>query len=181
MKKAALLGMATIALAMGITSVSAIAAEQKKQEKKQAKKEETQMVKEGSVVSIEYTLTDKKDGTVLDSNKGKEPLTFTANGTQIIPGLEKQIIGMKKGEEKKIEVAAKDAYGEIRDDLIMDVPIEKLPQGVKVGDILTATGANGSVVQCKVKEVNEKSAKLDMNHPLAGKDLVFDIKVVDVK
>jgi len=175
----ALVGACGLAVLL-VLNTAVFAADANKKGQAKEEKKEAKMIKQGSEVSIEYTLTDK-EGNVLDSNKGKKPFTFVANGSQIIPGLEKGIMGMHQGEEKKIEVAAKDAYGEIRKDLIMEVPLEKLPKGVKVGDVLTATGANGSVVQCKVKEVNEKSAKLDMNHPLAGKDLVFDVKVLEVK
>ncbi len=139
-----------------------------------------EQVSETSTVTIEYTVKDSK-GKVVDSNVGKKPLTFDMEKHQIIPGLERRLVGMKVGEEKEIKVPAKEAYGEVQDELIIEVPLEKLPQGVKVGDMLQMQSADGRVYPCRVAEINDKTARLDLNHPLAGQDLTFDVKILKVK
>ena len=100
-----------------------------------AAKSNDRQVQETSTVTIEYTVKDST-GKVVDSNVGKKPFTFSMDEHQIIPGLEKRLVGMKVGEEKEIKVPAKEAYGERRQDLIIEVPVDKLPKGVKVGDRL---------------------------------------------
>ncbi len=138
-------------------------------------------VKEGDTVTIEYTVKDES-GKIVDSNVGEKPLTVHLNGKEIIPGLEKRMVGMKEGESRKIVVPAKEAYGEHRDDLVMEIPLERLPEGVKVGDTLQIRAASGQVFPCKVVEIDEKEkiAKIDVNHPLAGQDLTFEVKVLEV-
>ncbi len=139
------------------------------------------VIKDGSVVSLQYTLSDD-DGKTIESNKGKEPLKYTQGQHQIIPGLEKELTGMKVGGEKRIKVKPEDAYGPIDPKAIQEFPKEKIPpEGQKVGAILTARGPQGQAIPVKVKEVKEKTVVLDMNHPMAGKTLVFDIKVLEVE
>ncbi len=139
-------------------------------------------VKEGSTVTLEYTLKDET-GKVVESNVGKKPLTVHLNGKEIIPGLEKRMIGMKEGESKEITVPAKEAYGEVQKELMLEVPLEKLPPNTKVGDQLQLQAPDGKVFPCRVKSIDEekKVAIIDLNHPLAGKDLTFDIKILKVE
>ena len=137
-------------------------------------------VQNGSSVSIEYTLKDE-GGQVLDTNKGKSPLTFTQGQQQIIPGLERELIGMHAGDEKKVVVKPEDAYGPIMPNAQTEVPKDAVPkEGLKVGTALMARSGSGETRPVVVKEIKENTVVLDLNHPLAGKTLFFDVKVLGV-
>ncbi|GMV49943.1 MAG: hypothetical protein NBKEAIPA_02334 [Nitrospirae bacterium] len=133
-------------------------------------------IADGMKVSLEYTLT-LPDKTVADSNVGQAPITFVQGAHEIVPGLEKALEGMKPGQKKRIDVAAQDAYGPYNNKLRQSVEKDKLPKDVKAGDILQA--ADGRLV--KVLETDEKKALIDLNHPLAGKTLTFDVNIVKVE
>jgi len=138
-------------------------------------------VQTGSSVSIEYTLKDEA-GQVLDTNKGKSPLVFTQGQQQIIPGLEREMIGMRAGEEKKVVVKPEDAYGPVMPNAQTEVPKDAIPQdGLKVGTALMARSGSGETRPVVVKEIKESTVVLDLNHPLAGKTLFFDVKVLGVE
>ncbi len=142
---------------------------------------EDKAVKDGSVVSLQYTLSGV-DGKLIESNKGKEPLKFTQGQQQIIPGLEKGLAGMKVGESKRVTVKPDEGYGPVRKEAFQEFPKEKIPpEGLKVGAVLTARGPQGQAVPVRVHEIKEKSVVVDMNHPMAGKTLVFDVKVLDIQ
>src|SRR5207244_3668265 len=112
----------------------------------------------------------------------KEKHKYKQGQHQSIPSLESELTGMKVGGEKRIKVKPEDAYGTIDPKAIQEFPKEKIPpEGQKVGAILTARGPQGQAIPVKVKEVKEKTVVLDMNHPMAGKTLVFDIKVLEVE
>jgi FKBP-type peptidyl-prolyl cis-trans isomerase SlyD len=146
----------------------------------QAGKGET-MVKDGATVSLEYTLSGE-DGKVIESNKGKEPLRYVDGRSQIIPGLEKALEGMKPGTEKKVTVKPEDAYGPVDPNAYREVPKENVPaDSLKEGMALFAKNAEGEMFPVRVKEVKDKTVVIDMNHPLAGKTLVFDVKILDVQ
>jgi FKBP-type peptidyl-prolyl cis-trans isomerase 2 len=138
------------------------------------------MIQNGSTVNVHYTgrLT---DGEVFDTSEGKEPLAFTVGTGQIIPGFENAIIGKTAGDKVTVSIPAAEAYGEIREDLVVKVPNSQLPGAVEVGMSLQAQAENGMPVNVMVKEVNEDHAVIDGNHPFAGKELVFDIEVVSVQ
>jgi FKBP-type peptidyl-prolyl cis-trans isomerase SlyD len=137
-------------------------------------------VQNGSSVSIEYTLKDE-GGQVLDTNKGKSPLTFTQGQQQIIPGLERELIGMHAGDEKKVVVKPEDAYGPIVPNAQTEVSKDVVPkEGLKVGTALMARSGSGETRPVVVKEIKENTVVLDLNHPLAGKTLFFDVKVLGV-
>jgi FKBP-type peptidyl-prolyl cis-trans isomerase SlyD len=145
------------------------------------KSQNTNVVKDGSVVSLEYTLSGE-DGKTIESNKGKEPLRYTHGGQQIVPGLEKNLTGMKTGEEKRVKVRPEEGYGPVDPKGFQEFPKDKIPsEGLKVGAVLTARGPQGQQVPVRVHEIKEKTVVLDLNHPMAGKTLVFDIKVLDVQ
>src|SRR4029434_120506 len=138
-------------------------------------------VQTGSSVSIEYTLKDEA-GQVLDTNKGKSPLVFTQGQQQIIPGLEREMIGMRAGEEKKVVVKPEDAYGPVMPNAQTEVPKDAIPQeGLKVGTALMARSGSGETRPVVVKEIKESTVVLDLNHPLAGKTVLFDVQVVGVR
>jgi FKBP-type peptidyl-prolyl cis-trans isomerase SlyD len=138
-------------------------------------------IQNGSSVSIEYTLKDDS-GQVLESNKGKTPLTFTQGHQQIIPGLERELIGMRPGEEKQVVVRPEEAYGEVVPNAQTEVPKDAIPkEGLKVGTTLIARSGSGEPRPVVVKEIKETTVVLDLNHPLAGKTLHFDVKILGVQ
>jgi len=133
-------------------------------------------VGEGLRVTLEYTLT-LSDQNVVDSNVGQDPFTFTQGAHEIVPGLEKSLVGMKAGEKKRVEVPAAEGYGPYDKKARTTIELARLPQNLKVGDVLK--GSDDRLV--KVLEVNDKSAVLDLNHPLAGKNLTFDVTILKVE
>jgi FKBP-type peptidyl-prolyl cis-trans isomerase SlyD len=143
--------------------------------------EKNNVVKDGSVVSLQYTLSGE-DGKTIESNKGKEPLKYTHGSNQIVPGLEKNLAGMKMGEEKRVKVKPEEGYGPVDPKGFQEFPKEKIPsEGLKVGAVLMAKGPQGQQVPVRVHEIKEKTVVLDLNHPMAGKTLVFDVKVLDIQ
>lgn len=139
-------------------------------------------VSDGKTISMEYTLTLENQNDVLDSNVGGEPLTFTQGTHQIIPGLENALEGMKEGESKTVTVKPAQAYGEVDPQAILEVPIEQIPsEARKVGAQLQGKDGQGRPVHPKVKEVKDQVVVLDLNHPLAGKTLQFDVKILDIQ
>ncbi len=136
-----------------------------------------QIVEKGDSIEVFYTGT-LDDGTMFDSNVGKEPLAFTVGSGELIKGFDEGVIGMKLNETKKIAIKAADAYGEKQDELIVDVPAENFGEGdVKEGmGVRTEDGHEGTVIS-----IGEKTVKVDFNPQLAGKDLNFEIKVVKIK
>jgi FKBP-type peptidyl-prolyl cis-trans isomerase 2 len=145
------------------------------------KSKEANVIKDGSVVSLQYTLSGE-DGKPIESNKGKEPIKYTQGSHQIVPGLEKELAGMKVGEEKRVKVTPEEGYGPVDPKGFQEFPKDKIPsEGLKVGAILMAAGPRGQQVPVRVHEIKEKTVILDLNHPMAGKTLVFDVKVLDVQ
>ncbi|MWW23913.1 FKBP-type peptidyl-prolyl cis-trans isomerase [Algibacter lectus] len=139
-------------------------------------------VKENNTVKVNYTgkLT---DGQVFDSSVGKEPIEFTLGQGQLIPGFEKGLIDMKLNEKKTITIAKEEAYGEINPNLIQEVQKSELPQEMapEVGMGLVSKSPDGQEFNLVVVEVKDESIVVDGNHPLAGKDLVFDLEVLEIK
>lgn len=133
-------------------------------------------VADGTKVTIEYTLT-LPDKTVADSNVGQDPFSYIQGSHQIVSGLEKNLAGMKTGQKKRVEVPAAQGYGPYDDKNKVTVDKTKVPAGVKTGQLLRS--ADGRAVT--VAEVSDKTVVLDLNHPLAGKDLVFDVKILNVE
>ena len=139
------------------------------------------IVKEGNTVRVHYTGT-LDDGSVFDTSKEKEPLQFTLGQGQIIPGFEEAVVGMKVGESKSVHITAENAYGLHRDELVVDVPLEQLPQdlNLEVGRKLQMRQTNGQSIVVKVTGISEKEVTLDANHALAGQDLKFEIELVEI-
>ena len=138
-------------------------------------------IREGSQVALEYTLSDES-GTVIESNKGKQPMSYIHGKSQIIPGLEKELSGMKVGEEKKIKIKPEDGYGPVNLDAFQEVRKDKLPpEALKVGTMLMAQGPQGQGIPVRVHEIKDTTVIMDLNHPMAGKTLSFDVKISEVK
>jgi peptidylprolyl isomerase len=138
-------------------------------------------VKDGDTVKVHYTGS-LEDGSVFDSSEDKDPLEFTLGTGQLIPGFEKAVEGMAQGDKAKVTIPANDAYGQVRDDLVISVPRNNLPEDVtpQVGMQLQLNQPDGQAVPVRITEVQDEEVTLDANHPLAGEDLVFDIELVEI-
>ncbi len=136
------------------------------------------MIENGTIVNVNYVgkLT---DGTIFDSSEGNGLLRFEIGSGQIIPGFENAIIGKNVGDKVVVNIEPSDAYGEIIDDLFVKIPKDRIPSDVTIGQELQATSEAGVSIVV-VKEINEDHVVVDANHPLAGKDLVFEIEVVSI-
>ena len=133
-----------------------------------------------STVSVNYT-GKLEDGTVFDSslNPGREPLSATLGQGALIPGFEKGLLGMSIGESKTVNIPCVDAYGELNEQLVAEVPKDRVPEGVIEGQMLQTMTQQGPM-NVVVKEVKDDVVILDANHPLAGKDLIFDLEVISI-
>ena len=138
-------------------------------------------VKANDVIKVHYTgkLT---DGEVFDFSVGRDPIEFTVASGQMIKGFDDAVDGMALNEKKIVEIPAADAYGEYNQDMVQTVPKENLPPEIvpEIGQQLSATADNGQQIPVTIVEVNEKDIKIDANHALAGKDLIFEIEVVEI-
>jgi FKBP-type peptidyl-prolyl cis-trans isomerase SlyD len=138
-------------------------------------------ISDGKQVSLEYTLS-LEDKSQVDSNVGKDPLVYTQGSHELIPGLEKQLAGLKAGDSKRIEVPPEEGYGKVDPERKQEIDKDRIPEGArKVGSKLTGQGPGGQPIFAQVEEVKEKTIVLDLNHPLAGKKLIFDVKVLKVE
>ena len=137
--------------------------------------------KSGDKVKIHYTGT-LADGMVFDSSTGRSPLEFTLGKGEVIPGFESAVIGMNPGDSKSTNIPADEAYGQRRDDLIMEVERKQIPEDLnpEVGQSLQLQRADGHELTVMVTEVGDTMITLDANHPLAGKDLTFAIELVEI-
>ncbi len=133
-------------------------------------------------VSIHYKGT-LSDGQLFDSSEGKDPLTFEVGSGQVIPGFDKAVVGMKVDESKVFTIPSTEAYGEVKDDLLYEIPVSSIPAELNPheGQRLVSNLEDGRQIPVTVKSVKEDIITLDANHPLAGKDLTFDIKIVEIK
>lgn len=139
-------------------------------------------VKEKDTVKVHYT-GKLADGQVFDTSEGKEPIEFTLGQGQLIPGFEKGLLDMKLNEKKTVNIPKEEAYGEPREELVQEVEKSQLPEEIKpeVGMGLVSKTPDGQEMNLVVSEVKEDTIVVDGNHPLAGKDLIFDLEVVEIK
>ncbi len=138
-------------------------------------------IQEGQVVSMEYSL--QVDGKVVDSSDGDEPLEFLVGFDNIIEGLEDEMLSMKVGESKKVIVSPEDGYGEYDDEAFMDVPRSEFPADmpVKPGLEMEVTDEEGNPMYARIEAVKGDQITLNFNHPLAGKELHFSVKVLSIR
>ncbi len=136
---------------------------------------------QGSKVKIHYTGKLDNDQ-VFDSSEGKAPMEFTIGEKMIIPGLEEAVTGMGPSDTKTVTISPDKAYGDYREEMIFKVPRNNIPEDIdpKVGQNLQVQQQGGQPSLVTVKEVTDEDVTLDANHPLAGKDLIFDIELVEV-
>jgi len=137
-------------------------------------------IAEGKKVSFEYTLT-LEDKEVIDSNVGKEPLTYVQGSKQIVPGLEKAMEGLTVGDTKQVTVIPEEGYGPIITEAVIEVKKEQLPEDAREVGALVQGQGGGQTLRGKVTELKEDTAVVDFNHPLAGKTLFFDVKVLEIQ
>ena len=137
--------------------------------------------KPGDVVKVHYTGS-FEDGTVFDSSEGREPFEFVVGVGQVVPGFDRAVLGMEEGATKTVTITPEEGYGKRYDDLVVTFPRADLPPGLepKVGMNLHIESEDGDVAEVVVTAVDESSITVDQNHPLAGKSLTFEIKLVEI-
>lgn len=135
-----------------------------------------------TTVTIDYTLR-LDSGEVVDSSSASEPLTFAFGQGQIIPGLERELVGLQNGDQKEIRVTPEDGYGERKNEALQQIPTDRFPADItpQPGLRLTVRGPQGEEVPFTIVAVADGMATLDFNHPLAGEALTFSVTVRDVK
>ncbi|MHB9004057.1 MAG: FKBP-type peptidyl-prolyl cis-trans isomerase [Coriobacteriia bacterium] len=136
-------------------------------------------LKEGSIVKVHYRGT-LEDGTEFDSSEGCEPLEFTVGSGQVISGFETAVVDLNPGETATVTITPEEGYGEAIEDARQEVPVESFWEAPEVGMVAQLLAPDGTELAATVVEVNDETAVLDFNHPLAGKTLTFDITLVDV-
>jgi peptidylprolyl isomerase len=137
--------------------------------------------KAGDKVKVHYT-GKLADGTTFDTSAEQDPLEFTLGAGEVIPGFEAAVLGLKVGEARTTTIPAAEAYGEYNDEMVLEVDREDMPPQLqpRLGQQLQVKQGEGEVISVVVTEVGEDSITLDANHPLAGKDLTFDIELVGI-
>ncbi len=140
-----------------------------------------QQAKSGDNVRVHYHGT-LSDGTIFDSSKEREPLAFEAGSGQVIPGFDNAVIGMNVGETKTVHIPVDEAYGQPNDEMLIEFPTSQFPEGEQpeIGMQMHLSDDQGHVFPVIVKEINGDKAVLDANHPLAGKDLTFELELVGI-
>jgi len=137
-------------------------------------------IQDSDSVSVNYTGR-LEDGSVFDTSltEGREPLKAKLGQGQLIKGFEKGLVGMSIGETKTIEIPCEEAYGEVNEMMVSEISKDQVPENVSVGDMLQGMGPNGPI-NVRITEIGESTVKIDANHPLAGKKLIFDLEVVGI-
>ncbi|NTW28955.1 MAG: peptidylprolyl isomerase [Coriobacteriia bacterium] len=135
--------------------------------------------KSGDTVRVHYRGT-KSDGSEFDCSEGRDPLEFVVDEGQVIPGFNAAVSGLEVGEKITVTIPAAEAYGERYEEATHTFPLSAFPSTPEVGWMLELSGPNGERIPAMVAEVNEEEAVLDMNHPLAGEDLTFEIELVEI-
>jgi peptidylprolyl isomerase len=139
-------------------------------------------IKEGDAVTLHYTGT-LSDGSVFDTSMDKDPLVFVVGNRQLLPAFEKAVKGLKIGDKETIELSSDEAYGQRNESLTAEYPLENVPSDMEIaiGGKLFMQSPDGNVGIAVIKEIGEENLVLDLNHPLAGEDLKFEIEIIDVK
>jgi len=138
-------------------------------------------VKDGDTVKVHYT-GKLEDGSVFDTSESRDPLEVTLGEGKLIPGFEKAVVGLEVGDKTTATIESGDAYGERREDLELSIERNQLPEDIEpeVGMQLQLNQPNGQPVPVQITNVEDENITIDANHPLAGKDLVFDIELVEI-
>lgn len=138
-------------------------------------------VQNGNTIKVHYTGR-FEDGMIFDSSMGGNPLEFTLGNHEVIAGFEDAALGMTIGDTKTVSIEPKDAYGDYNDGLVVDMPREYFPEEIspEIGMRLIIVDNNGEELPVVVSDIHDESVRLDANHPLAGKKLIFDIELVEI-
>ena len=146
-----------------------------------SKNNELTQVADKLLVTIDYTLT--VEDQIIDSSKENGPIRFVQGGGEIISGLERQLEGLSLGTEQKITVSPKEGYGEFDEDSLVDIPRDEFPENIplELGINLRMKNENGDPLQARIHEISEDIVKLNFNHVLAGKELQFDVTVIELR
>jgi len=138
-------------------------------------------IAEDSKVTTEFTLK-LQDGTVVATTEGKEPVTFQMGSKAMMPAVQSQIVGMEEGQTKTLTLGPEQAFGQSNPEAIKEIDTEKIPAELrKVGQALSLSGQDGKPIQARVVEIGEEKSKLDFNHPLAGRTVVVELKIIKVE
>ena len=139
----------------------------------------TQPIKEGDTISVQYT-GKLEDGSVFDTSQGRPPLLFTVGSGHLIKGFDNAVLGLTMGDKNTVTILPEEGYGERRDDFIINMPKSTLPDGMvlEVGMEAPLADKSGNPVPAVVHEILDDVIRMDINHPLAGKTLIFDIEVL---
>lgn len=150
------------------------------QAEKNAEASTTMAIQDNMSVQLDYTLT--VDGQVMDSSEGHGPFQYVHGKGQIIPGLERQLVGLAIGDSREITVTPEEGYGPVDPAAVLEVPRAQMPSTVdpKVGQVLRGVDSNGKSFRATIREIHDGTVTLDLNHPLAGKTLLFKIKVLAI-
>ena len=137
-------------------------------------------VKEGDAVKVHYT-GKLEDGTVFDSSREREPLKVNVGAGELIPGFEKSLMGMEPGQSKTEKIPADQAYGPHMKELVVEVGKDQIPPDIEteIGTQLQIKQEDGQTTMVRITELNDETVTLDANHPLAGKDLTFEIELLE--
>jgi len=137
--------------------------------------------KNGDKVKVHYKGT-LKDGTKFDSSEGRDPLEFTVGAQQVIKGFDDAVSGMEPGDKVTVNIPCDDAYGPRRDDMVVEIPRNMIPGNItpETGTQLMMPTKGGGAMPVKILKVSDDEVKIDANHELAGKDLTFEIELVEV-
>ncbi len=143
--------------------------------------DEKKKVQAGRVVAMDYTL--HVDGEKIDSSEGREPLEYLHGAGNIIPGLEREMAGMEVGESKQVVVSPADGYGESDPDAFIEIPRSEFPRDIplELGLELQVQDPSGNPMYARIDAITDESVRLDFNHPLAGKELHFSVKIVGLR
>jgi peptidylprolyl isomerase len=141
-----------------------------------------QQAKQGDTVHVHYRGT-LEDGSEFDSSDGGDPISFTIGSGEVIPGFENAISGMSPGQKKTERMSVENAYGEHREELVFKVGRDQIPpdNDVEVGDMLQVGFPDGTSAAVQVADLDEETVTLDANHPLAGKELTFELELVKIE
>lgn len=135
----------------------------------------------GNTVKIHYTGR-LADGTEFDSSKGREPLSFTIGGHQVIPGFENAVLGLEPGESVTVTIPPAEGYGESKEEMIAVIPSAQFPENIpiEVGTQFQIPMPDGRMIVAEITDIEGDNVTVDANHRLAGKDLIFDIELVEI-
>ena len=146
-----------------------------------SKKNELTQVADDLMVTMDYTLT--VEDKIIDSSKKNGPLRFVQGGGEIIPGLERQLKGLTLGVDQKITVSPEEGYGDFKEDSLVDVPRDEFPENIplELGMQLKMKDQDGKPLRARIYEIDDDFLKLNFNHVLAGKELQFDVTVLELR